>query len=482
MTDNVQPPNRAARRAHARRSRKVAAIGSGVALAAGTLGALGALAPEAGAAPAVTNLNDNGPGSLRDALQNANDGDVIDLTGLSGTIHLQSTLSISDAVTITGPGSSILSISGDNTTSIIEMYDGLEDGQTLTITGLTLENGNGGPGSAIYFNCSGEGSDIIGSNLVLDDIVAKNNVSEGLGGAFYFDRCDLRGNLTISNSVISGNTAVDQGAGGIWFDDGGSISLTNTTLDHNTAEDGSGGGLYVVATGGSTQIINSTFSNNYAEDDGGGLALYGAPEGALVANSTFTGNHAGDDGGGIATYTENLQVLQTTISGNTADDNGDGLYMGGYQGDIRSADNEPGNVRSQAAISNTLASGTIIAGNADGSDDVSSDEDAVFQANDSVLGTVNAFDFQDLGGNQVGVTDPGLLPLAANGGPTQTMALKPDSVALDAGPDPVPTFPLNSNDQRGPGFPRVVGPAVDVGAYELEPVEEVVEVTPLLAG
>jgi hypothetical protein len=36
----------------------------------------------------VTNTNDSGPGSLRQALVDANDGDTIDATGISGVITL----------------------------------------------------------------------------------------------------------------------------------------------------------------------------------------------------------------------------------------------------------------------------------------------------------------------------------------------------------------------------------------------------------
>ena len=59
-------------------------------------------------------------------------------------------------------------------------------------------------------------------------------------------------------------------------------------------------------------------------------------------------------------------------------------------------------------------------------------------------------------GNQVGVANPGLGPLANNGGPTQTIALLPGSPAIDAGSnalavDPTTGQPLTT-DQRGPGF------------------------------
>lgn len=57
-------------------------------------------------------------------------------------------------------------------------------------------------------------------------------------------------------------------------------------------------------------------------------------------------------------------------------------------------------------------------------------------------------------------TDPELGPLADNGGPTLTMALLPSSPAIDAGDNSA----AQPTDQRG--FPRVVGPTIDIGAYE----------------
>src|SRR5207253_9195392 len=60
--------------------------------------------------------------------------------------------------------------------------------------------------------------------------------------------------------------------------------------------------------------------------------------------------------------------------------------------------------------------------------------------------------------------DPRLGPLQNNGGPTPTHALLPGSPALDAGD----AFAFYYFDQRGPGYPRRVGPAVDLGAYEVQ--------------
>src|SRR5574339_133362 len=60
--------------------------------------------------------------------------------------------------------------------------------------------------------------------------------------------------------------------------------------------------------------------------------------------------------------------------------------------------------------------------------------------------------------------DPGLLHLADNGGPTQTMALPSNSALVDAGNNTYCT----STDQRG--TPRPQGTGCDLGAVELDQV------------
>jgi hypothetical protein len=95
----------------------------------------------------VTNTNDSGQGSLRDALAIANDGDTIDATGISGTIFLTSgELQINHNVTINGPGAGNLAVNGNATSRVFENF-----ASNVTISGLTITNGlpadsNGGGG------------------------------------------------------------------------------------------------------------------------------------------------------------------------------------------------------------------------------------------------------------------------------------------------------------------------------------------------
>src|SRR5262245_456054 len=82
----------------------------------------------------VTNTNDSGPGSLRDALAAANDGDTIDATGVSGTILLTSgELQIIHGVTINGPGAGTLAVNGNGSSRVFENF---VPHVTVTISGF----------------------------------------------------------------------------------------------------------------------------------------------------------------------------------------------------------------------------------------------------------------------------------------------------------------------------------------------------------
>ena len=165
--------NRAERRTQARRAKKLAALGSGAALASGVATAAVTLsATPAGAATiVVTNTSDNAPGSLRAALAAANNGDVIDATGISGTISLATQLEIDAAVTINGPGARNLTITGNNPVRVFSVDNGGPTSGTVTINDLTIANGKpvnspGGAGGGIKFY-SGDPTNLVVNNVVI---------------------------------------------------------------------------------------------------------------------------------------------------------------------------------------------------------------------------------------------------------------------------------------------------------------------------
>src|SRR5437879_2089538 len=84
----------------------------------------------------VTNTNDSGPGSLRQALTIANDGDTITFA-VTGTIGLTSGgLPVTKNLTISGPGADQLSIDGNQALLVF----GIFPEKTAAISGLTIRN------------------------------------------------------------------------------------------------------------------------------------------------------------------------------------------------------------------------------------------------------------------------------------------------------------------------------------------------------
>ena len=87
----------------------------------------------------VMNTSDSGAGSLRQAIADANDGDTIDATGVSGTILLTSgELVVDKSVTILGPGPGNLTVDGNAASRVFRIKT---PGHTVSIDGLTIANG-----------------------------------------------------------------------------------------------------------------------------------------------------------------------------------------------------------------------------------------------------------------------------------------------------------------------------------------------------
>jgi hypothetical protein len=122
----------------------------------------------------VTTTNDSGPGSLRQAIADVNDGDTIDFA-VTGTIGLTSgELLVDKNITISGPGADNLSVDGNATSRVYE----IAPGESVTISGLTV---TGGSASGTYPNNSGAGIYIDHASLVLDSCKINGNTATQWG-------------------------------------------------------------------------------------------------------------------------------------------------------------------------------------------------------------------------------------------------------------------------------------------------------------
>jgi hypothetical protein len=477
------------RSAKRRRRKAVAAVAATSAAAA--IGASGADA----ATFNVTNLDDTGAGSLRNAITQANADPAADTitfqSGLSGTIPVNGEMTISEDLTIQGPGASTITLDGGGNDRIIEATSQKD----VSISGLTFTHGSvgtGADGGALYFS---------GGSASLDDVVVTNSDARRGGGVFFngndFSIADSRlsGNsadyigggiggdgyngvspdesISITGTTVSGNSARYAGGGIALYDSYVDVLVDSSTISSNTISGAAsssyenGGGIWFEDTydGASTTVSNSTVTGNTAPDAGGGVSFgenfYG-PTG--VFNSTIANNTAGGSGGGIQfadIENVNFSLVDSTVTGNSAPAGGGVLR--GYDVSSGSSSDSPLDVKS-----------SVVAGNKGGDDPdftVNTSASGDLTLGNSLIGTAAGVNYTaSPAGSNIVTPEPGLGPLGDNGGPTETMLPTPSSPLVDAG-----LANGLSKDQRGfartvdyPGVPSTHGSdGTDIGAGEL---------------
>ncbi|MES2776824.1 MAG: choice-of-anchor Q domain-containing protein [Bacteroidota bacterium] len=303
------------------------------------------------AVPVVTNNNDAGAGSLRQAILNANANpgfDFIDFDiSVTGVIILTTgELAITDEVTIVGRGAKVLSVLGANTSRVFH----ISGGATVTISNLTISDGsttgNGGGilvegsvlnlnNSAVSNNSANAGAGIcilpansIGSATITGCTIAFNDANSGgggTGGGIYVGS-DMTscGTLVVINSTISRNYAAS-GAGISTFCSGaGSTTLTNTTLCENWGNAGQGGGIYNRAT---VTLINSIVAKSIGGGDivnlvGTTNAQYSLVGDGSGINGTSSNNIAGNPQLGLLAYNGGPTMTNALLAGSPAIDKG----------------------------------------------------------------------------------------------------------------------------------------------------------------
>jgi hypothetical protein len=465
----------------------------------------------------VNNTSNSGPGSLREAITTAANGDTINFSLPNpSVITVLTPLTFVSNVTIVGPGANQLAIDGGSGVVVFIV----NAGSTVAITGLTIQHGNQLLGGGL-FNAG---------TLTLTNVFVRNNEGQLGGGIFNSGTLTLsssdvssnkarlgavhrgggiynfHGTVMLSDTTVSGNIArplasanTNNDGGGI-YNDAGSVTIDRSTIGSNvvagttSGESATGGGVANVngsslivtdstiqlgdtgdsagpgvgsgiangpstgpATTDSVTLTNSTFYSNTSFGPGGGIwnnGLLKVINSTFVVNTAPTSNPSFEGGGGIYNI-GTASLTNTTFSFNVS--TGAGAAIKNAAGTLTIKNSILANSGSTHPNCASVATATTVSGGHNLSDDASC---ATFLNQIGDLNSIPA---------GLDTTNPSN-GLHDNSGPTKTVALLAGSAAIDA----IPVSPTNNctdtsgnavaTDQRG--VPRPQAGGCDIGAFE----------------
>ncbi|MEM6612356.1 MAG: hypothetical protein AAF652_08910 [Cyanobacteria bacterium P01_C01_bin.72] len=334
----------------------------------------------------VTNNSDYGSGTLRQAVLDAQSGDIIkfDPSLSNQKITLSSGLWLNKSLTFDGADAPNLTISGGNTSNIFWM-GGVDASLELNVKNLTLADS--------YYEAAAGGAIYAQENSIIniDQVNFTGNVSDG--GAIHaqqgsyitvnnsnFDNNDgasisdkeyatgaislfAFGELRVSDSTFTNNKGFNGGAIHVTSSD---LYVENSTFignDSTPGKDrinyipGAGGAIYADAAtvprdekfygllpehelqgeleGGVISVNNSYFEKNKASGQGGAMALWGySQDEVFVTNNVIVDNEVilnkdnMAEGGGVWLMGYGT-VENNTIANNRSEDKGGGLFIWG---------------------------------------------------------------------------------------------------------------------------------------------------------
>jgi hypothetical protein len=380
-----------------------------VVLATSVLMAVLASTPARAATYTVTNTNDSGPGSLRQAIMSANASG-----GVADTIVFAPSLS-------------------GQTISL--------DSQLPNITGAALTV-DGGSMDITVTNAQGE------ERVFMVGSDPRN-----------FPRRE--GKLTLNNLTITNGFAVDGSGGGVYNGEGSTLVVKNSTISDNTADRG-GGGIF---NAGNLVVLSSTIAQNDNKSDipysGGGISSV-SDSSLTVSNSTIFDNTTDTNGGGISSETADARVWNTTIVGNKSVTGGAGIFAGEFASShvtlwntILASNVNENSVRSVEL--NCMPKQAVI----NGGNNLDTGATCGFgTAKDSLSNTDPQLSgFADHGGPTETISLMAGSPAVNHGN---------NAFAVDPLGTVGPGGDTLQFDQRGEDFERIVGGTVDIGAFEVQ--------------
>jgi len=338
---------------------------------------------------------------------------------------------------------------------------GFANAGTMVVNDSIVEENQAGDGGGL---CNGGR----GNLTIRQSLIQNNSAMEAskMGGGIYNS-----GILTLENSAVTGNTAqlgggIYQGGpliGGIDYSDSGILVLDDVLVQENTVEssharadalnNGEGGGLYL--SGGEFAIHNSLILDNYAEKDGGGIYLTSS---GVITHTTIARNetsgypHSFVDGRGGGIYgSGDVEISNVTFSSNLDRLGGGAAYITG--GTFHFFYNTVA-YNSSPPTGGTVGGIEIVGGRA-------------IIENSLIVGATCGFSARGIGGDfsegiNICASDATalILPELTLDNGQWVHVLLPSGIAIDR----IPPDECPADDQRGMERPQ--GYRCDVGAYE----------------
>ncbi|RYX81421.1 CSLREA domain-containing protein [bacterium] len=429
----------------------------------------------------VTNANDSGAGSLRQAIINANATPGDDSISFEKpTFDTPHTITLTSGEMVIA-NSGQLFIGANNITidaSDASRIFNIQSPSTVSISGFTFVKGRS----------SGNGGAILSSgNLALRNCTfANNNVAPGGGGGAV---ANIGGTLTINggafnnnaNFAVDGSTGEATGIGGGAIYNAGTATVSGLTFLGNISSRGVGGAIFN-NDGCSLSVSKTNFVNNNTltptnQSAGSGSAIQN--EGRLTVDATYISGGSSATGGGIANVGGEASFTNCSFYGNRGFVRGGAISNAPSQSDAATL-----SLESCTMIYNLGSVGAAIYSQSEATLNVSNSivakNDTNQQSGSNISGTIAAGDYNLIdvtagatlsGTHNIIGQDPRIDGPHYYGGPSQVFRIAADSPAVDAGKSALTV------DQRGGKRPRDIagvpnaegGNASDIGAFEYEP-------------